>query len=116
MTRRGNKIKLAYRATFQQPIGPLNPAGFKLATPIEVEIRRKGSTWAAFEITSGHQFKPITPQQRADTLQHQMSLFFAKQLTAWSVWRYDGDCYARVDPGEYQIDEHEQAWEVLKDA
>lgn len=79
-------VKLIYRAQFLRPIGALNPSGFKVPTPVEVELRKVGSNWRAFRPESKTEFQEITPQPSAATLQGQMKLYFQSQTTEWEIF------------------------------
>ena len=112
---RQEQIKLCYRATFRQPIGALNPAGFELTSPIEVEIRKAGAHWAAFRPGSKAQFQQITAQPSASTLQGQLALFFAERISEWRVWQILPNVgYQPLEPGSFSIDPQGRAFKNIE--
>lgn len=80
------RIKICYRAEFLQPGKVLNPSGFKLRTPIGVEVRKSAGWWKAFRPGTDYQFIEITAQAEAGTLMGQVPLFFKAQLTDWQMY------------------------------
>ena len=96
--RRGNRNKgvrivrssIVFRATFEQPTGALNPAGIKMAGPVEVEIYHQTigppAEWRVRRPGTRNDFRLITPQSTPDTLKKQMDLFFRTQLAPWEAF------------------------------
>lgn len=90
------KSQIVFRATFEQPIGALNPNGWKMPGPVWVEIyqdRVKPSEWKARRPDTNSEFK-ITRQSTWSGLQSQMEFFFKRQLTEWQAL-YTGESPAR---------------------
>jgi hypothetical protein len=95
--RRGNRkgvrivrSSIVFRATFEQPTGALNPAGIKMAGPVEVEIYHQTigppAEWRVRRPGTRNDFRLITPQSTPDTLKKQMDLFFRTQLAPWEAF------------------------------
>ena len=80
-------IKIVYRAQFQQPIGVLNPAGFRLAMPMTVEIFKAPSGWMARTANNGYEpYAHVPPQPTAGIAKQQIKLQFEAQLSAfWTM-------------------------------
>src|ERR1017187_3880922 len=110
MKERGEQIKICWRASFQQPIGALNPLGAKLAAPIEVEVRRQAGIWKCFRPGTKAEM-PIAGQPQASTLKKQIEgLLFEKRLSPWQA--LDMVANKPLVPAEFALDEQERAWRI----
>jgi hypothetical protein len=84
------KTSIVFRATFEQPIGPLNPSGWKMPGPVWIEIycSKVGppAEWKARKPGTRADFDKITPQSTPATLKRQIEgVYFQKQLTPWEA-------------------------------
>ena len=105
MKERGQRIKIVWRAAFQQPKGLLNPGGFKVPMPVEVEICQFGRSWIACCPTNKQIFRDITPQLDAATIKAQMHLYFENQLSEWSPFRLQDGKAIPIAPDGFYTDE-----------
>jgi hypothetical protein len=79
-------IKVTFRAVFRQPIGALNPGGFKIAGPVAVELFGNGERWQARELSQANVF---TRLGRFVSLEHAKSTVeasFQERLQPWQMW------------------------------
>jgi hypothetical protein len=108
------QIKLAWRAIFHQPIGPMNPLGAKFPLPIEAEVRKVNGMWKCFRPGTKEEM-PIAGQPLASTLKRQVEgLLFQHRLTDWEAFELTDKTYRRLEPEEFTIDEQEHAWRIKK--
>lgn len=86
------KSGITFRATFEQPIGPRNPAKIKLPGPIPLEVFEKGvGEWKARRPGTRNEFEHIAAQPSAATVQRQLvGIHFERQLTDWEAFDRDG--------------------------
>lgn len=81
------KCPIVFRASFEQPIGPLNPALLKFPGEVVVELYQKQvspAEWRARRPDTRIEFK-ITPQSLHSTMQRQMDTYFEQQRTPWEA-------------------------------
>jgi hypothetical protein len=87
-------IKVTYRATFQGPIGALNPSGLNAdKAEVPVELRETPRGWIACKPEDRGVkgiFTAITAQPSAAGLQSQMKMYFRTRLTEWETWTASG--------------------------
>lgn len=111
MSERRQQVKICWRATFQQPIGALNPSGFPMKAEIAVELRKQGGNWHAFKPGSRDEFKEITPQPLASTLKRQMmTLYFVAQVSDWVA--YEAATGQQLNCEKFALDDQEKAWRI----
>lgn len=87
------KSPIVFRASFQGPMGPLNPSGWKVPGPIWVEVfhykvggGKNPAQWAARRPGTDSLFE-ITPQNTAAILKTQIAgLYFEERLTLWVAY------------------------------
>jgi hypothetical protein len=105
------QIKLAWRAMFQQPIGPMNPLGAKMLLPIEVEIRQSNGIWKCYRPGTKEEM-PIAGQPLASTLKRQIEgVLFQKRLSEWQAYNIITPTFVLpLKPDEFTIDDQERAW------
>jgi hypothetical protein len=104
------QIKIAWRAMFQQPIGPMNPLGAKMPLPIEVEIRKSNGVWKCFRPGTKEEM-PIAGQPLASTLKRQIEgVLFQKRLSEWEPLETMQGNYRPLQLDEFTIDDQERAW------
>jgi hypothetical protein len=89
------KSGITFRATFEQPIGPRNPAKLKLPGPIEVEIFQARVTptpeWKARRPGTRNEFTEIAAQMTPATIMSQIEdIHFEFQLTIWAAYDKEG--------------------------
>lgn len=86
------KSGITFRATFEQPIGPRNPAKIKLPGTIEVEIfESKAGEWKARRPGTRNEFAEISAQSSPATVQRQLvGIHFERQLTDWEAFDRNG--------------------------
>lgn len=99
------KSPIVFRASFQQPIGPLNKLGVILTVPIWVEIFhskiRSPAEWKARRPGTPHIFEEITGHTTPREARNQVGVFFEKRLTDWVAY----DATIPEKPEELQSDE-----------
>lgn len=100
------KSPIVFRASFQQPLGALNPIGAKFLAPIWVEIFHwkigPPAGWKARRPGTEHVFEEITPQSTPTALRNQIAgVYFEKQLTPWVAF----DATIADRPEELRADE-----------
>jgi len=81
-------LKVTFRAVFEQPIGPLNPMGFKLPGPFPVEIFGHKDRWQAREIASPNR-RVYERLGRFSSLAHaqgEVARGFQRQVQPWQPW------------------------------
>jgi hypothetical protein len=90
------KSGITFRATFEQPIGPRNPAGLKLTFPIALEVFEKGvNEWRVRRPGTRTEFEYIAAQSTPETVKRQLvGIHFERQLTDWEVFDSDGKLQA----------------------
>jgi len=98
------KSGIVFRASFEQPIGPRNPAGIKLPGPIQVEIFQAKvgppAEWKARSVTR-NEFKEISAQSTPGTLKRQIEgIHFERQLTEWEAF----DAVGKLREDEWSTD------------
>ena len=79
-------IRVTFRAVFRQPIGALNPSGFKVAGPVAVELFGNEKRWQARELSQANVF---TRLGRFVSLDHAMTTVessFQERLEPWQMW------------------------------
>jgi hypothetical protein len=88
----GPRIKLVFRASFEQPKGALNPMQLKVPGQIVVEIRPVGKHWDPYIRNSIGAFRSeeITPQGTAAVMKQQMLVYFERQATPWEAFEMNG--------------------------
>lgn len=81
-------ISITYRAIFEQPRGPLNPMGLKLAGPQPVEVFRKGEHWYARELSTPRRnvLERLGKLPSADQARTTVELAFASTVIPWQIW------------------------------
>ncbi len=81
-------IKLSFRAVFEQPIGPLNPMGWKLPGPMPVEIFGSGEKWQARSISNNHPviYDRLSRFTNVEQGKRTVEAAFARQVEAWQAW------------------------------
>ncbi len=91
---RANHMKspIVFRASFEQPKGPLNPSGWKIPGPVYLEIYQAKVSppqWRTRGLVGRSDFARITPQSSPATLKAQiLGVFFERQLSDWAA--FDG--------------------------
>lgn len=80
-------IKVSFRATFEQPIGRLNPLGALVRGPQPLEIFGHGERWQIRAIAAGTRavFK-IGTFATVDDAKRTIASLFKEQLQEWQVW------------------------------
>lgn len=95
------KSPIVFRASFQQPIGPMNPCHIKMAGVIEVEIFAKAvNEWRARRPGTRIEFEKISAQTIPSTLQRQMDFHFERQITPWEAF----DTVGKLASDEWSTD------------
>lgn len=82
------KSTIIFRADFEQPIGPMNPARIKLPGKVGVELYAKAvSEWKARRPGTKIEFTKIAAQGLPGTIQRQLVGFhFERQLSEWEAF------------------------------
>ena len=81
-------IKVTFRAVFEQPIGLLNPMGFKINGPQPVEIFGNGDKWKAREIASPRriEYSKLGPFFSVAHAKQAMEECFQTRREPWQIW------------------------------
>lgn len=82
---------IVFRASFEQPKGPLNRIGAVVKGPILVEVFHlkigPPARWAARNPSTKEVFRDITPQSQPAMMKQQIEEFyFERRLTPWEVF------------------------------
>jgi hypothetical protein len=80
------QIKVTYRAVFQQPVGALNPAGFRIPVPVPVEVFQRGQTWQVCEISGHNVFSRLGRFATAASARDAVFAAFETQVRDWQMW------------------------------
>lgn len=94
-------IRVSYRAVFRQPIGRLNPAGFKMPAEVRIEVFGTGEHWKARNLDTGS----IIGAKAPTPLRAQQSIAecFAEQIAEWQMWAPAGENGAEIEVNPDQI-------------
>ena len=86
------KCPIVFRASFEQPIGPRNPARLKLLGPIEVELFQSSLCgWKARRPGTRTEFAEISEQSTPAMIKRQLvGIHFERQLTEWEAFDQHG--------------------------
>lgn len=93
-------IKVTYRATFEQPIGKLNPGGFKFKCAVDVEVyESKAGQWSARRPGTTNVFAEIPVSQSSEGAQTAAAACFESRLHGWRMF-HGGE---PLDPKDIKI-------------
>jgi hypothetical protein len=102
------KSPVVFRASFEQPIGPLNPSRIVMSGPIWLEVyhlRINPSQWAARGVVTRRIFEKITSQPNPAFLQAQIKgLFFERQLSGWEAFDINHVPARKLEPADWSTD------------
>lgn len=81
-------IRVAYRAVFEQPVGPLNPLKLTLPGPFPVEIFGAGEKWRAREIASSRRvvYERLSRFTDPEMGKQIVEAAFTRQVQPWQIW------------------------------
>src|SRR5262245_29506227 len=82
-------IPVNYRATFQQPIRPLNRIGARFSADIEVEIFQSGDKWLARRPGTSALFE-VTATTDSSSMKQSVEQCFERRVTPWSMLTTQG--------------------------
>ena len=109
-------LKICYRAEFEGPKGLLNPSGWKVPGKIGVEVRKISlrTGWGAYRPGTAERFIQITPQLDAGTIQNQVGLYFAKQVSEWQMYELSAPSGKAIllKPGEVWPDKQGRIYRI----
>lgn len=80
------QIKVNYRALFAQPIGVLNPSGFKMGGTFAVEIFGSKDNWQARSVGNLAVYKKLAKFASAHNGRQVVEDSFAEKVTPWQIW------------------------------
>ena len=81
-------IKVTFRAVFRQPIGNLNPSGFKIGGTQPVELFHVGERWKAREIASPRRvvYDRLVRFVSLEDAKATVEASFQERLGPWQMW------------------------------